>query len=414
MNELFELDQLQKKAIIDATAARDNLLSSNATRSCKAMRRVPIKPAARLTCSNDFIVDVERILYNPLYNRSADKTQVFSFYRNDDLTRRALHVQLVSRIARNIGQILQLNTDLIEAIALGHDIGHAPFGHEGERILNRLYNKYNKSFNHNVQSVKILEIITNKNKMHGLTLQTLDGILCHNGEKVHEHYEPAPMLTFEQFDERFSQCYTNSAMLKQLRPCTMEGCVVRVSDIIAYVGKDRSDLIHANKGFNYDKLSDDNILGKSNSDIVGRLVNNIIKNSMGKNYLSFDRAVYDALDSARNDNFEVIYKQSDEVIELIDTMASKLFDKFIADICNNNRESSVYKHYINNPIIGWSYFADKKGNVLNDNVEECDIVIDYMASMTDDYFIDIFKHYFSNETALISSIKYVPYDDGLK
>ena len=85
-----------------------------------------------------FVRDSEKIMHIPYYNRYADKTQVFSLYKNDDISRRSQHVQLVSRIARNIGNVLGLNTDLIEAIALGHDIGHTPFGHAGERILDEL------------------------------------------------------------------------------------------------------------------------------------------------------------------------------------------------------------------------------------------------------------------------------------
>ena len=86
-----------------------------------------------------FVRDIDKIIHCPYYNRYADKTQVFSFYKNDDITRRGLHVQLVSRIARTIGKALGLNLDLIEAIALGHDIGHTPFGHAGEEFLDELY-----------------------------------------------------------------------------------------------------------------------------------------------------------------------------------------------------------------------------------------------------------------------------------
>ena len=105
-----------------------------------------------------FVRDIEKIMHLPFYNRYADKTQVFSFYHNDDITRRALHVQLVSKIARNIGSVLGLNLDLIEAIALGHDIGHTPFGHAGERFLSELLNKETgRYFNHNVHSVRVLD-----------------------------------------------------------------------------------------------------------------------------------------------------------------------------------------------------------------------------------------------------------------
>ena len=108
--------------------------------------------------------DVDKILHSPYYNRYTDKTQVFSFYKNDDITRRALHVQLVSRVARTIGSALNLNLDLIEAIALGHDIGHTPFGHAGEKYISELSQEHTgRYFNHNVHSVRVLDTIFNHN-----------------------------------------------------------------------------------------------------------------------------------------------------------------------------------------------------------------------------------------------------------
>ena len=109
-----------------------------------------------------FVRDIEKIMNIPYYNRYGDKTQVFSFVKNDDITRRSLHVQYVSRIARNIGRVLGLNLDLIEAIALGHDIGHTPFGHAGERMLKKLYHSHTgRYFNHNVHSVRTMMSVEN-------------------------------------------------------------------------------------------------------------------------------------------------------------------------------------------------------------------------------------------------------------
>jgi len=111
-----------------------------------------------------YVRDIEKIMHCPFYNRYADKTQVFSFYRNDDITRRALHVQLVSRISRNIGTLLGLNLDLIEAIALGHDIGHTPFGHAGEKFPSEiLQENTGRYFNHNVHSVRVLDTMFSRN-----------------------------------------------------------------------------------------------------------------------------------------------------------------------------------------------------------------------------------------------------------
>ena len=107
-----------------------------------------------------FVHDIDKILHCPFYNRYTDKTQVFSLIKNDDITRRSLHVQLVSRIARTIGAALGLNLDLIEAIALGHDIGHPPFAHSGESYLCELYHKHTgRFFFHNVHSVRVLDVI---------------------------------------------------------------------------------------------------------------------------------------------------------------------------------------------------------------------------------------------------------------
>ena len=182
--------------------------------------------------------DVDKIMHSPYYNRYTDKTQVFSFYKNDDITRRALHVQLVSRIARSIGAVLNLNLDLIEAIALGHDIGHTPFGHAGERYLSEVYHaETGRYFNHNVHSVRVLDGIFPLN----ITLDTLDGIVTHNGEfEMHEYY-PSVMPNFDAFDDMVENCYTDGSYITKIVPSTLEGCVVRVCDIIAYLGKDRQD-----------------------------------------------------------------------------------------------------------------------------------------------------------------------------
>ena len=136
-------------------------------------------------------------MHCPYYNRYADKTQVFSFYKNDDITRRALHVQLVSRIARTIGKALNLNLDLIEAIALGHDIGHTPFGHAGEDFLDEIYrSNTGRRFSHNIHSVRVMDKIFPLN----VSLQTLSGIAAHDGEMELAEYYPKSITDFNEFD----------------------------------------------------------------------------------------------------------------------------------------------------------------------------------------------------------------------
>ena len=178
-----------------------------------------------------FVRDVEKILHMPAYNRYAGKTQVFSFRSNDDLSRRGLHVQLVARIARDIGFALGLNCDLIEAIGLGHDLGHTPFGHAGERCLNDVFHeRTGRWFFHNVHSVRVLDKLYGRN----ISLQTLDGALCHNGEYEQRVFELSGLSSFGEFDRVVDECVSGGgAVIGHLRPMTLEGCVVRISDIIA-------------------------------------------------------------------------------------------------------------------------------------------------------------------------------------
>ena len=138
-----------------------------------------------------FYHDIDRIIYSLSYTRYSDKTQVFSFASNDHISKRMIHVQLVSKIARTIARALNLNEDLTEAIALGHDIGHTPIGHTGEHILNEIsMRELGEVFAHNVQGVRVYMDLERNGKGNNLTLQVLDGILCHNGEFVSSKYEP--------------------------------------------------------------------------------------------------------------------------------------------------------------------------------------------------------------------------------
>ena len=203
-----------------------------------ALRRLALDTDLPTVWRPSFIKDVDKIMHCPYYNRYTDKTQVFSLIKNDDITRRSLHVQLVSRIARTIGRALNLNLDLIEAIALGHDIGHTPFGHAGEAYLDQLSFQYSgRHFSHNIHSLRVLDGIFPLN----LTLQTLSGIGGHNGEIEMSEYHPFPIDSFEEFDAMVEECYIHKAAANRLQPNTLEGCVVRICDIIAYLGKDRQD-----------------------------------------------------------------------------------------------------------------------------------------------------------------------------
>ena len=332
--------------------------------------------------------DTDKILHSPYYNRYTDKTQVFSFYKNDDITRRALHVQLVSRIARTIGSALNLNLDLIEAIALGHDIGHTPFGHAGEKYINEIYRaECGRFFNHNVHSVRVLDTIFN----HNLTLDTLNGIITHNGEFEMNEYRPQPMNSFDDFDAMVESCYVDQSNIVRIVPSTLEGCVVRVSDIIAYLGKDRQDATRA-------KMTDIESSGgirTFNAEIINNLEVNIIEHSYGKPYIMLDKEHYDKMREAKRDNYALIYN-TDKVSKVLDErvrpLMQRMYLKLLKDVKEGNKSSPIYKHHID--FILNNHYSPRLPYL---ETEPNQIVIDYMASMTDDYCTELYNFMFPDQ-----------------
>lgn len=332
-----------------------------------------------------FAKDIDRIMYSPYYNRYTDKTQVFSLVKNDDVTRRSLHVQLVSRIARTIGRALNLNLDLIEAIALGHDIGHTPFAHSGEVFLNELYNAHTgRYFNHNIHSVRVLDKIFSLN----LTLQTLVGIAGHNGEIELAEYWPVPMDSFEQFEAELEKCYQIPGYANKIQPSTLEGNVVRISDIIAYLGKDRQDadiiqMVQQNAFPSSD-------IGTINSEIINNLVVNIIENSYGKPYIKLDDKHFQAVQSYKRENYRIIYENEPGRIKLeqiAKPMMTQIYEQLLEDLRLGKHYSPVFKHHID--YVNLSHYPRQ---VPYEKSEPNQIVVDYIASMTDDYLIDL--HHF--------------------
>ena len=334
-----------------------------------------------------FAKDIDRILYSPFYNRYTDKTQVFSLIKNDDITRRSLHVQLVSRIARTIGRALNLNLDLIEAIALGHDIGHTPFAHTGEVFLNQLYHKNTgRFFHHNIHSVRVLDQIFPLN----LTLQTLTGIAGHNGEIELAEYHPVPMNSFEDFDREIEKCYTVPGYANKIQPSTLEGNVVRISDIIAYLGKDRqdADLIRMVD----ERLFPAGTIGTVNSEIINNLVVNIIENSYGKPYIMLDEKHFKAVQDYKRENYAMIYINEPgraQLEQIAKPMMQEIYGQLLEDLQLGRKDSPIFKHHIDY-VNGTPYPRE----VPYGREEPNQIVVDYIASMTDDYLVDLHRYLF--------------------
>ncbi len=354
---------------------KEDTLSKYATKSKDAVRLLKkeedIRPA--------FFHDTDVIIHSNSYARYMGKTQVYSFLDDDHVSKRMLHVQLVSKIARTIGRCLNLNEDLIEAIGLGHDIGHTPLGHTGEKFLNEISLKeLGCPFMHNLQSVRTYMYIENRGKGCNLTIQVLDGIMCHNGEKLEKVYKPQPK-TKEEFLNDFELSSKSQKYAATLNSMTLEGCIVRISDVIAYIGRDIEDAITLKKLDRKDiPISITSVLGNSNREIINRIVLDIIENSYGKNEIALSDKVFDAVNSLLKFNYEKIYNyaNNNESLAYYKESVNKLYYSLLKDLEKNDRNSKVYKNFL----------YDKDSNYL-DNTCNRRIVLDYIAGMTDEYFI---------------------------
>lgn len=365
------------------------------------LRRRPVEKDRASIWRPAYVHDIDKILHCPYYNRYSDKTQVFSLVRNDDITRRSLHVQLVSRIARTIGKTLNLNLDLIEAIALGHDIGHPPFAHTGEMYLDELfYSHCGRHFNHSIHSVRVLDRIFPMN----ISLQVLDGIACHNGEVELEEYTPAPMRNFDELEAMLESCYRDQDAVRKLMPCTLEGAVVRISDIIAYLGKDRQDA--ARIGIQEESGYHNTRIGSINAEIINNLVVNIIENSYGKPYIRLDAEHFNAMKTAKAENYARIYINAARMSKLADTvkpMMADIYGQMLHDLQHNHRNSPIFTGHID--YINHVYY---KRDTAYEKDEPNQIVVDYIASMTDDYLIDLHRYLFPNSP---HAVRYTGYFD---
>ena len=360
-------------------------LSPAATPSILAKRR---KNETRKDYRQAYALDADRILHSRAYTRYIDKTQVFCLIANDHITHRVLHVQLVSRIARTIGRFLHLNEDLIEAIALGHDIGHPPFGHDGEHFLAALCTKHGlPPFQHNIQSIRFLDQLERKGQGWNLSLQTLDGILCHDGELHARHLSPLPISDFTDFDQKLAAKQADPAI--NLTPATLEGCVVRMADTIAYIGRDIEDAITLKLIKRTDiPRSCRQILGESNGSIVYTLVTDLITNSQvaapgaqantAVNHIGFSDAIAGVLKELKQFNYASIYlhPQTKTSMPLIKNCYDTLFEFYLDCLENNGTDRATPSDLLSN--MPDSHLS---------NQTPATMIRDYIAGMTDDFFL---------------------------
>ena len=355
---------------------KEENLSPYATKSSEAIRLEEEQEDMR----PPFFHDSDRIIHSLSYTRYMDKTQVFTRSENDHISKRITHVQFVSKVARTIGRALNLNEDLIEAIALGHDIGHTPLGHTGEALLNEIsLRELNEYFAHNIQSVRHLEYVEKNGLGLNLNIQVLDGIMCHNGEIVESIYQPVKK-TKEEFLREYEEAYKDLGKANKNHPMTLEGCVVRISDVIGYIGRDIEDAIMIGK-IKRKEIPENivKVLGCTNREIINTIVLDIINNSMDKPYIKMSDEVFKALFDLKKFNYEHIYKLSmkEEERELYRQGMNRIFDKYLKDIEENNHDSIIFK-----------IFIDTQSDKYLKNTNNKRKVIDFIAGMTDEMFLN--------------------------
>jgi len=362
---------------------KDKLLSKFACHDRDAFR---LQAEETDNLRSEFAIDRDRILYSGAYRRYQGKTQVFSFTNlfDEEMTNRSLHTTYVSQISRTIGKRLNLNLDLIEAIALGHDLGHTPFGHDGEVALSKCCLKHNiGEFHHNIESLQVVDFISSKGKGLNLTFQVRDGIISHDGEVHNTKLIPNLKKTENDIQDYISRRKKGEKV--NWMPATMEGCVVRISDTIAYIGQDIEDAIRF-KILNREELPQDctNFLGNRNSKIIDALVKSVIANSFEKNYIAFDEETSFYLKKLKDFNYERIYTNKDvkKIKEIIFRSMEILFELYLEDLEKENRASKIYKHFLNH----------KNERYLNEFSKE-EKVRDFIATMTDRYFNEEVKSY---------------------
>lgn len=292
--------------------------------------------------------DRDRILHSKAFRRLKHKTQVYIAPRMDHYRTRLTHTLEVSQIARTIGRALCLNEDLIEAIALGHDLGHTPFGHIGEAVLNRLSPE---GFRHYEQSIAVVEFLEPHGKLYGmnLTMEVKDGIVNHSGAR---------------------------------KASTLEGQVIKMADRIAYINHDIDDSIRAGilKEEDLPHVFTD-VLGHAHGVRIDRLIKDVIHASKDKSEISMSHEVYEAMMGLRRFLFEEVYENPS-----VRTSAPKacfiletLYHYYLKDL---SRLPEAHRKLYN------------KENPYTRDRTKSQIVTDYLAGMTDGYVIGKFKELF--------------------
>lgn len=330
--------------------------------------------------------DTGRILYSPEFRRLRQKTQVFFTPRNDHICTRIEHVLYVKYIASTIGQALSLNTDLIEAIALGHDIGHAPFGHSGEAALNKclLEAEAGFGFQHEPHSLRVVDVLSRRAKGYGLnlTFEVRDGIVSHCGERYNE-FELTPWR--DKTEAELVPCAREHAA-----PATLEGCVVRFADKIAYVGRDIEDAQRVGI-WSFDEIPMEvrSELGQTNAEMINSLVLDIVQNSSGHDRIRLSNERGQALQELLSQNVRQIYKQ--DRVNRYDLMARNVIQGLFAVLSEAVADPEKLLATRDPNYFDFARFYERHPEPEATPLRK---VCDYIAGMTDHYANEVFARFY--------------------
>lgn len=359
--------------------ADEEKLSPFAKKSSESLgRRSPMK---RDPFRLEFARDETRILHSPPFRRLKHKTQVFLSPHNDHICTRMEHVLHVSSIASVIGRCCNLNIDLINAIAKGHDLGHPPFGHAGERVLDKILRdrRVASGFQHEVHGVRVVDQLTNYGAGLNLTYEVRDGIITHCGERFERVVAPDRVRDLRQIDSITDRCFY---------PGTLEGCLVRLVDRIAYLGRDLEDAIKAEL-IRKNDIPPDIVkhLGAENGKIIGCFVNDTIASSVGNDAIEMGEEVFYYMCMLKEFNYQHIYLHPDvvrkstkaaSIIEILYGELEKLLEKTERGV-----NSSYVGTLIREAPLLEIFFHFIKNTNYSSETPSWRIITDYIAGMTD-------------------------------
>ncbi|MDO5016488.1 MAG: HD domain-containing protein [Eubacteriales bacterium] len=362
--------------------AEKTMLSPYAQLSSESRGR--LQPELPCPTRTIFERDTGRIIYSLDFRRLRHKTQVFFNPRSDHVCTRIEHVYYVSYIARMIGSGLGLNQSLIEAIALAHDLGHAPFGHSGEAELNALLRKSGADllFQHEAHSLRVIDILAERHgKRQGLNLsfEVRDGVASHCGERYQEdHLIPLRDKT---------EAELVAGIRTHAMPATLEGCVVRIADRIAYLGRDIEDAARAGL-MDFEDIPKDiqKVLGSSNAQIVNSLVNDVIAESKGEDAIRLSPEKAQCMSDLLQLNSFRIYRA--EKVHKFEFITRQYIDGLYQSFSDALLDPEAARAKSLQPLTAFLDFCDDHPEQDCSNEQK---ICDYIAGMTDSFATQAFN-----------------------